>query len=1733
MIRGNQPGKTKMDIATLGLAVDSRPVATANNELDRMVQVGARVEQTTKRAMGTASAAFREATGAVNAHADAYRRREAAADSYLSSLKDEVAMYGKNRAQVEAYKSSLMGLTAEQQRQAVAMGRQLDLMRAQDTQMGAMRATAAALAGAMAAGFAVKQVYDFSRALFDASAEAQRLRTSLDFATGGSGAKELQYVTQLADRLGLQLTTTAQAYSGLAAAARGTSLEGQGARNVFESVTKASAVMGLSAENTSGVLLALQQALSKGTLQAEEIRGQIGERLPGAFQIAARAMGVTTSELGKMLEQGQVLSTDFLPKFARQLEQELGGAAEGAAARLDASINRLDNAWERLKRVTGDSGVSSFMQGQFNILTDGFSSVSDSMEMASMRGEGFAGQMLAGGVAVARFLNPMNAFSYSAQETGAKLKEAEAEMAKLQARGDTMGSNIYYRNELANLAALISELKAAQREKLNLQGQGEDAQSRRVAAEAAENRRKVAEEEARAARDAYLAADIRQTKAQRREEDIAKARKANAAMLAKAEGDSVAQAKLRKALEVEIANINEKHKDKAAPGAAAAARDEANATIAELQRAQAVTEEISRRTIANISAQRAAGTLTEIEAVKLVAAEELKRYEAAETALDKEIAIAATRKDNATQVANLEGQLALAKEKRLTREQQLQLDLAEIERRRAEENRARYNADATRATQELAAMIEANKQAELEIEGIGLTDRELQKLNETRMDSAIARQQEKIAAMQMLDVSGESVDAIDIEIAKLKELQKARGLYSMRTNMQRDAEAGQRFYANMWEGIDRTAHDVFTNVADNGMSAFERIGKTLKASILDMLYRMTVQKWLIQIGASIFGSGFAGAAASALGSAGGIGGIGTAVNGASAISNLFGLGTSAAGLVGSGVGAIFGGTAGNAALAASLGLGSGSAAAAASGASIAAGGTAAGAGLGASIGAAIPYIGAALLALSVLGKGFKGETRTGGQFGVAYDGQVTNERRGQTYTYQGQQFDRDFSGGARNALVSGQAYRLEGDPVAQESAIRGAVAGTAAGINAMLKALGSAQQLAGFSAGFETSGKGRGGVFAGGKFLSGLMFGESGKGDNYAGTLYEATSTQSPDFQTAVANFTLDLKQATIQALQTVDDIPATIKAALANVDAEALTEQEVDALIKTISDTINGVENLRASFEAMGLDKFAQMGFDAAAALAAAAGGFDKLQSNLSSFYQNYYSEEERKANLQEQIAKRFKALGLEVPATAAEYRAATEAALERAQQQDKNRAALTGSIGAAIGAGVAPGNFAGSVGSMLPAVANDPAARKVLDSIFSGAAELAQQGKSPAEIQASVSNMIEMNAEVLGVGDNAADTAAALLDMNDEFLQTIDTAEKIAERERKARDDAYRALEQAVAEEKKTLQTRLDVWRETAAAASEVFDLLHTNVRELRGETVAGAAMQSAQGRALIANALNNVRATGYLPDAKQLGEAIGAVRGGMGAEQYTSRFTYDRDRAELAAQLAELGDHAQDQLTEAERQILLIEEQISQLDKTLEFWKKQIDIANGTYKATLSVTAAIEALTKLAFPEVYNTKPDTVNSGKTPTGGDSGGAGFGPGAGGTSTPAKIDPTTGKRTFSDGSVDYLTENELDLYRRGILGTTYASTAIPKYDVGTNYVEGDQLAMLHDGEAVVPKKYNPAAGGMGGDMIVGELQRLGSRLDLIEANTRSGAVHGNTTARLLTRLTPQNDALQVRVVTP
>lgn len=209
--------------------------------------------------------------------------------------------------------------------------------------------TAAKAFGGVLAGISVAS---FAKSIFDAGVAMDSMERSFVAITGNSTAAsaEMFFLRDEADRLGQSFYDLAPQFKQIAASARGTALEGEQTRKIFSAITEASTALGLSSDETSGALNALSQMISKGTVQAEELRGQLGERLPGAFQLAARAMGVSTQELGKMLEQGQVLATDLLPKLAEELHKTYGAAAETAGVEsARAAVNRLSEAWTDFK----------------------------------------------------------------------------------------------------------------------------------------------------------------------------------------------------------------------------------------------------------------------------------------------------------------------------------------------------------------------------------------------------------------------------------------------------------------------------------------------------------------------------------------------------------------------------------------------------------------------------------------------------------------------------------------------------------------------------------------------------------------------------------------------------------------------------------------------------------------------------------------------------------------------------------------------------------------------------------------------------------------------------------------------------------------------------------------------------------------------------------------------------------------------------------------------------------------------------------------------------------------------------------------------------------------------------------------------------------------------------------------------------------------------------------------
>ncbi|MEO2080619.1 MAG: tape measure protein [Leeuwenhoekiella sp.] len=202
--------------------------------------------------------------------------------------------------------------------------------------------------------FALSSVLAFGREVTQITAQFEGFENAIQFASGEDGGENLAFLDSKIKELNLDMAASYKGFQTLSGSLKGTSLEGQGLRDIFEGVATAATVMNLSAEQSEGAFLALSQMASKGKVQAEEIRGQLGERIPGALKIAADAMGVTQAQFNEMLDRGEVYAEDFLPKFSKQLKETFEGGLGKAAESTQAAINRKNNAFLSFQRTTGE-----------------------------------------------------------------------------------------------------------------------------------------------------------------------------------------------------------------------------------------------------------------------------------------------------------------------------------------------------------------------------------------------------------------------------------------------------------------------------------------------------------------------------------------------------------------------------------------------------------------------------------------------------------------------------------------------------------------------------------------------------------------------------------------------------------------------------------------------------------------------------------------------------------------------------------------------------------------------------------------------------------------------------------------------------------------------------------------------------------------------------------------------------------------------------------------------------------------------------------------------------------------------------------------------------------------------------------------------------------------------------------------------------------------------------------
>lgn len=468
----------------------------------------------------------------------------------------------------------------------------------------------------------------------------------------------------------------------------------------------------------------------------------------------------------------------------------------------------------------------------------------------------------------------------------------------------------------------------------------------------------------------------------------------------------------------------------------------------------------------------------------------------------------------------------------------------------------------------------------------------------------IARLEEKLLRIEAIDGAHDEAAALEIVIAARKRSAAAMSALDALESGKKLADENLASQKAMWESIDKTAHDTFISIFDSGKNAFDRLKDTLKNGLLDLLYQMTIKKWIFQIGAAVTGGGVAGAAQAAGSNVAGsvAGGAAGAVAG-----GLFGAGGMAGALAG-GAGWLTGATTLGGSLSA--------------GASLLGTGTLAGglSGAGMIVGALAPIALGIAAAVAIWKKiDTSGTYHTGGAASAS-------------------------KGGVSTIAAESLGFAATRTNKETESMVSGLAQGIVSILDSTATAFGKQAGYTAATAFADDSSKD--GAWGG------LLIKKMGE------TVLDWNSNRTSRW--APQEFG-DGKAGQEQYLAALS---ASVRTALDGIGMPAWAKKMLDGLggsasLEEMAKVVDAINMTQTALVQMGdkLVGFASMSESAVSALIAASGGIEALAGNASAYYDNFYTEAEKLAESQKQLTEAITAAGIAMPATRDEFRAQVEA--------------------------------------------------------------------------------------------------------------------------------------------------------------------------------------------------------------------------------------------------------------------------------------------------------------------------------------------------------------------------------------------------------------------------------------------------------------------------------------------
>ena len=211
---------------------------------------------------------------------------------------------------------------------------------------------------------------ELAQKTIDAGVKRQSAQLASTAIFGADTQQARMFAATFSHQIGQNYTDTMKQYSNFAAGAQPT-LGFEGTQEFYKNAAMFSRIRGASDEDLKGIMVAFQQMASKGKVQAEELRGQLGDRLAGAVQLFSDAIGKTPQELDKLMQDGKLLAKDVLPKVSEKMRElvEAAGGMNAVSKQTATSMGQAKAMWDNT------------LVALFNNSSEGISQLSNSVAM--------------------------------------------------------------------------------------------------------------------------------------------------------------------------------------------------------------------------------------------------------------------------------------------------------------------------------------------------------------------------------------------------------------------------------------------------------------------------------------------------------------------------------------------------------------------------------------------------------------------------------------------------------------------------------------------------------------------------------------------------------------------------------------------------------------------------------------------------------------------------------------------------------------------------------------------------------------------------------------------------------------------------------------------------------------------------------------------------------------------------------------------------------------------------------------------------------------------------------------------------------------------------------------------------------------------------------------------------------------------------------------------------------